>query len=115
MPSKLIEQLTVPGLPTAGVVHTGTGSAVPRLLRRFNETKVTPVGSGSVKRRAPAVLGPLLANVMLYVMFEPIATGPAGPVFVTDKSVAPPINVTAVEGEKTLYEYAGQVMPDEAP
>ena len=104
IPSKFIEQLTIPPLPTGGVMHSGAGSAVPRLLKRLNERKVTPAGSGSVKTTPPAGLGPLLLNVMLYVMFEPTATGPAGPVFDTDKSVELPIRVTAVESEKTEYE-----------
>ena len=61
--SRFIEQVTVPGLPTGGVVQTGAVKAVPKSVSRFSETKVVPLGRVSRMTTLSAGLGPLFVAV----------------------------------------------------
>ena len=59
-PRAPIVQLTVPPLPTGGLVHANAGPAV-----WLEETNVDPAGTGSDRVTALASLGPLLDTVRL--------------------------------------------------
>src|SRR5262249_45898939 len=69
--------ITVPPLPTGGVVKLKAGPAV-----WVSETNVAPAGRGSISPTPWASLGPLLATVSVYVMLPPAITT-AGPALVT--------------------------------
>jgi len=85
--SVLIMQLTVPPLPTAGLVQVNAGPEVCN-----SETNVAPTGNGSVIDTFAASLGPVFETVRLYVMLLP-DENVAGPLFVTARSA----RVDAVE------------------
>ena len=75
-----MEQLTVPAIPTTGMVHNAAGPVFCVM-----EAKVVPDGRLSLTTALTSVSGPLFVTVIVQAIVLP-AVAVGGAVFVTDKS-----------------------------
>ncbi len=75
------------------------------------ETHVVPAGRGSLSRTFCAVAGPLFPTVIVQVALAPTASGPAGPVFVTETSATCVCATTTVVTLALLLPGTGSVVP----
>lgn len=85
-------QVTDPVPPTDGVAHPAEGET---------ETNVVLVGVASVRTTLVAVSGPSLSMTIVYVMFEPAATGSGESVFVTERSAGSSTATAGIAGSSS--------------
>lgn len=88
-------QVSVPVPPAGGGTQENAGPAVC-----VDETKVVPVGTGSLSVTFEAAEGPALVTVTVYETFDP-ATTPLGPILVTPRSAT---WATVVVKESLLFD-----------